>query len=329
MLIVLIGGVMQGSFALPMKFARRWAWENIWLVYSLVGLALIPWLAAFLLVPGLSAIYAATPLRVVALTGLFGFGWGFANVLFGVAVSVIGMALTFAIVVGMSAALGSLIPLVLLSPARLMQPSGLMVMLGLALTLIGVAILGVAGWGREKASGRTSGQQPLALGLALCIIAGLLAPMLNFSFAFGSPIVEQAVRRGVADGPATSALWAFALSAGFLSNGGYCVWKLRRNGTWANFGLNGAGAHWILAASMGILWTGGLLLYGRGATLLGDLGAAIGWPVFQATIIIVSSLLGAVSGEWRGAEPRFKRLNNVGLVILLGAILVLSIGNRM
>jgi hypothetical protein len=59
------------------------------------------------------------------------------------------------------------------------------------------------------------------------------------------------------------------------------------------------------------------------------MGVAIGWPIFQATIIMVSSALGALSGEWRGSAPRFIWLNGAGLAILFGAVLVLSIGNGM
>src|SRR5579862_9661005 len=38
MALVTLAGVMQGAFAFPMKFTRKWAWENIWLASSLFGL---------------------------------------------------------------------------------------------------------------------------------------------------------------------------------------------------------------------------------------------------------------------------------------------------
>lgn len=326
--MVLIGGVMEGSFAVPMKFTRRWAWENIWLVYSVVGLAVIPWVAALIAVPELLATYRAVPGATIFSTAAFGFGWGVANVLFGVSVPLAGMALAFAIVVGMSAALGSLIPLITLTPARLTEPSGALVLAGVVLTLAGVVLLGVAGRAREKAAGQDSGARSITLGLALCVIAGLLAPMLNFSMAFGNAIVDEAVKQGASPGGAVNAIWAIALAGGFVSNAGYCVWKLARNRTWPVF-RKGSANYWLLAAMMGVLWTGGLLLYGRGASAMGSLGAAIGWPVFQATMIVVSSTAGALSGEWRGAGPRFRRVNSAGLATLVLAIVVLSIGNRM
>jgi hypothetical protein len=39
---VITAGMLQGVFAVPMKFASRWNYENIWLVYSLTGMVLFP-----------------------------------------------------------------------------------------------------------------------------------------------------------------------------------------------------------------------------------------------------------------------------------------------
>lgn len=332
-LVVLLGGIAQGSFLLPMRFARRWAWENIWLVYSLVGLLLVPSIAAQATVPHLVLVYRSVPAHALLVTGLFGFGWGVANVLLGLAVPMIGMALSFAIVVGMSAALGSLIPLVFSTPERLVQPSGLLVLSGVALTTLGVILLGWAGRAREKSvvdRGLSShgSLAKITLGLVLCVLSGLMAPMLNFSFAFGSQIRAQAVHQGASPTQAVNAIWAVALAGGGISNGGYATILLSRAKTWKKFGQDKSLSHYALSVFMGLLFTGGLFLYGWGASALGDLGPVVGWPVFQATMLILSSAVGIALGEWRGAEPRIFRANEIGLMILVMAIVVLSFGNR-
>lgn len=330
---VLLGGAVTGAFALPMKFTRRWSWENVWLAYSVGGLLLLPAIAVFATVPQAARVYTLVPAGTLLLTALFGFGWGVANVLFGLAVPLVGMALSFSIVVGMSAALGSLIPLVLLHPDRLWTVSGMCIIAGVGLTLAGVAVLGAAGRRRELArqsppqdSSRTSAG--VGLGLLLCVCAGLLAPMLNFSFAFGSEISRQALLQGATQLASVNAIWLVALAGGFLSNGGYSIYRLTGNRTWSNYRLPAVGSHWALTAAMGILYTGGLLLYGWGGNVLGDLGSAVGWPVYQAAMILASTLLGAATGEWKGAGSAFIRRNCLGLAILITAIVVLSIGNR-
>lgn len=333
-LFVVIGGLMEGSFALPMRWARHWAWENIWLVYSVVGLLVIPWIAAGLTIPHLLYVYQLIPGRILWITALFGFGWGIANVLFGLALPLVGMAIAFAVIVGMSAALGSLIPLILSNRTSLLHESGLLILIGVALTVLGVILLGSAGKARERHARNNSSSAALprtnvTLGLILCVVAGFLAPMLNFSFAFGSSISLQASRQGATPTQAANAIWAICLAGGFVSNGGYSAVRLFKNKTWSKLAVSGSLSHYGSGALMGGLWTIGLLLYGWGASGLGSLGAAVGWPVFQATIIVVSSVLGMAAGEWRNAEKSVFRMNNIGLAILVGAIIVLSFGSRM
>ena len=331
-LAVLLGGVMAGSFALPLRLAKKWRWENTWMVYSAVGLVAIPWAVAGATIPHLLDVYIAVSGRIILLTALFGLGWGVANVLFGLAVPMVGMAFSFAVVVGMSAALGSLIPLILSTSGSLLGTSGLIVMTGVLLTSLGVVLLGMAGRGREGSGARDGTNvrptKVFAVGMALCILAGLLAPMLNYSFAFGSEISSQAIRWGASPTEAVNAIWAIALAGGFISNGSYCLLRLNKNQTWGKFRQEGAMLECALATLMGVLWTGGLLFYGWGASAMGNLGAAAGWPVFQGTIIVTSSSLGIMAGEWRGVNARFFRLNNLGLATIVVAIIVLSIGKR-
>ena len=328
-LLVLAGGASTGCFPLPMKFTGKWAWENVWLVYSVCGLLLLPWIVALQAVPQLMSVYQATSPRTLLVTALFGLGWGVGNVLFGEAVALVGMALTFAVVGGLCAAVGSLIPLIILRPERLTQASGLVVVIGVVMTVCGVAILGAAGRKREKMLGKHSRSSRVVLGLSLCVASGVLGSMLNFSFAFGSGIADAAVKHGASSSSGSHAIWAVAFLGGFISNGGYAVLKLVRNRTWSQFREGTRYSSANLSALMGILFCAGFLLYGKGATLLGALGPVVGWPVFQATTIMVSTAAGAISGEWRGADRRFVWLNILGLAILVGAIVVLSIGNRL
>jgi L-rhamnose-H+ transport protein len=345
--VVLFGGLMQGSFTLPQKYMRGWSWESAWTVYSFVGLLFAPWAVAAATVPGLVGVYRSVGLEDMLATLLFGFGWGIANVCFGIAVQLIGMAISFAIVVGLSAALGSLIPFLFISQ----HPDGSAViplLIGIALTLVGLFCSGAAGQRRESLARFGEGMKTrggsivlegtlgkgnqnrgaMVKGIVLCLVGGVLAPMLNFSFAFGSSIMQVAVSRGADASNAPNAVWAIALSGGFLSNAGYSMTKLIRNRNWSELWDLEKRGHFFLAALMGILWTGGLFFYGRGATGLGRLGSVVGWPVFQASIILISSLWGAVHGEWRNADGKTLRLNYCGLASLVAAIAVLSIGNR-
>jgi L-rhamnose-H+ transport protein len=100
---LIIAGVTNASFTMPMKYARKWAWENTWLAWTVFALVVLPFAAAFVTIPNLSMVYrSATPEIILEVCG-FGAGWGIAQVFFGLAVDMIGITLAFSIVLGTSA----------------------------------------------------------------------------------------------------------------------------------------------------------------------------------------------------------------------------------
>jgi L-rhamnose-H+ transport protein len=243
------------------------------LLYSIVGLLVVPWVLALSTVPDLMSVYQSTTLRTLLVTALFGFCWGVGNVLFGEAVAIVGVALTFAIVAGLCAAVGSLTPLIMLRPERLTEASGLIVLLGVAMIVAGVSILGKAGRTREKLLGKHGKSGSVVLGISLCVASGLLGSMLNFSLAFGSGIADEAVKHGAKSSSGAHAIWAIAFLGGCLSNAGYAIMKLTRNRTWGRFGEGSISRSTLLGSAMGVLFTAGFVLYGQGATLLGGAGS--------------------------------------------------------
>jgi len=78
---------------------------------------------------------------------------------------------------------------------------------------------------------------------------------------------------------------------------------------------------------MGLLWFSGIAAYGMGATELGSLGPAVGWPLFVATNIIVGNIWGALTGEWAGARSRSYAYAYAGIGVLVAAIFVISHGS--
>jgi L-rhamnose-H+ transport protein len=327
--IVIFGGLLHGSFAFPMKrIEGRWSWENIWLLYSIVGLAILPPFLALFTVPALGQIYRSIPFSTIALVALFGVGWGAGSVLFGQAISRVGMALGFAIILGITSTLGSLLPLAVQHPEDIWTPKGRMLLLGLAIAVVGISICSAAGAMRDRDTRR---QDPTATGgrfvtgLVISILSGIFSPMLNFGFVYGEPLQTAARGMGAQANLASNAIWAPALLGGFLVNAGYAVYLLNRNRTWKLYS-NGRPnpSDWIGCAIMGLFWFGGISIYGMGAASLGRLGPVAGWPVFMSTVILTANILGFLSGEWRGARTGARVTEWVGIAFLVAAILVVS-----
>lgn len=326
--LLLLAGVMNGSFTLPMKFTHKWAWENTWAVWTVFALFIFPPVLAYATVPHLGSAYVNAGWRVVFLVAACGAGWGIAQVLFGLAVNAIGIAVTFSVVLGLSAAVGSLIPLVQLHPDKVTSPAGLAVISGVGLVLIGVAICAVAGQKRQAAVGAITGQRSMTKGLIFCTLSGLGAALVNFGLAFGAPILEAAQNNGAAPLWSSNAAFLPLMLAGGIPNLLYCAYLMNRNHTGDRFRESGVGAHWFLAALMALFWFGSTILYGASTTTLGQLGTVLAWPLFMSLIVITATVCGAISGEWKNAGGQPVRVMASGVVVLIAAIFVLGFSTR-
>jgi len=176
-LLVIVAGMLQGAFILPMKSTKKWAWENTWLVYSTAGYLIFPWLFVLFTIPHPASVLATTSLHSLFLVELFGVGWGIGAVTFGLGVARLGMALGFTIIIGLAATAGALIPMIVMAPEKLGQPQGLLTLGSLALVLIG---LGLGAWGGklrepEQTSTSNAPRSSFAVGLTICVVSGLLS----------------------------------------------------------------------------------------------------------------------------------------------------------
>ncbi len=327
MLILIVAGGTNASFTLPMKYARKWAWENIWLAWTVVALILFPTVTALITVPHLAMVYNSETLKTLLEVCAFGAGWGVAQVLFGLAVDLIGIALTFSVVLGTSAAVGTLVPMILLHGDRLLSRAGLAVFAAVALVLTGVLLCAAAGRMRERAiaSGADS-QGKASLGLILAILCGLGASFVNFGVAFGTPLIVVARSLGASPLNATNAVWLPLMLSGAIPNALYCAFLLKTNRTASRY--SDGHSHWALAFVMGACWFGSTLLYGLAAVELGSWGPVIGWPLFMSLIVITASMLGMLTGEWTNAGSRPMRIQWTGVLFLVLAVFVLAGSSR-
>jgi L-rhamnose-H+ transport protein len=332
--LALIAGLMSGNCMLPMKFNRHWKWENTWLVFSVVSLILLPWVLALGLVDHLFETYGSLSSFEFAVPFLFGAGWGIAQVLFGISVQRLGLGLAYAIIVGLGALLGTLVPLFVQHRLQVSQQALYEILLGVAVMIAGISLSTWAGQTREREMrGREDHTEALNIpssgylaAVLLAILCGVMAPMLNFSFAFGQDIARHAVHLGNSELRAAYAVWPIGLAGGFLPNIAYSLYLLRRNKNWGAFVVSSPDA--LLAVLMGILWMGAFGLYGMSAIYLGSLGTSIGWGLFQIFMIMTATLSGVWTGEWKNAS-RTARLRLVaGLACLTVATALLAMGNR-
>jgi L-rhamnose-H+ transport protein len=326
--LVIGAGLLNGSFAAPLKRMAAWRWENSWLIFATTGLIIFPWIITLLTVPHIRGVYSGASAATLWKVVLFGIAWGVGATLFGIGISRVGMALGFAIILGITASFGSLFPLAVLHPEELHSRRGEALMLGTVIMIGGLLLLALAGKRRERDAGESgTARSGFFLGLVICIFSGLFSSMLNFSFVFGDEIRVRALAAGASNSMAANPIWSLTVTGGFLSNLIYCVYLLNKNKTWGVYREGTPSTYWLLGGLMGLLWYGGTVTYGMGAASLGKLGGIVGWPVFMTLDIIVGIFWGAVSGEWKQASRRAVAYCWAGVAVLLLAIVLISIGN--
>jgi len=327
--LAVAAGLMVGNCMLPLNYLRKWRWENAWIIFTLVALVLVPWVLALFRVPNLLSVYGNVNSASFLIPFLFGTGWGVAQVLFGLAVIRAGMALSFAITIGLSAALGSLVPILLRHPQALVSGRGLVLLLGQVLMVTGVVVCCWAGRRREKeqrADAATTTARSYVAGVSLAALAGLLAPMLNYALAFGDSLILEALRQHTLRADAPYAVWPIALAGGAVPNLLYPLWLLQRNKTWINFVP--VWPEITLGMIMGLLWMGSVAIYGMATTLLGVLGASIGWSIYQICIIVMANVSGWIAGEWKGVSQYSKIILWGGILLLGFATVAITYGNH-
>jgi L-rhamnose-H+ transport protein len=329
-LLIIAGGVMEGLFSLPVKLTPKWSWENIWGSGSLAALVFAPLPLLWLTVPHFADIYASTPGWTIVATVLFGAGWGLGGIFFGLGVAELGVSLGTSSIMGLIAIGGSVVPFMMQHSGQFLGRKGIALMAGICVMLVGLAVCSRAGNLKSSAEGSlhegASGSS-FCRGLLYCVAAGLLSAMVNFALIYGAPIAQASQARGVPAASANNAVWAIVFAVNYFLNVAYCFYLARKRGTMAKFRVPSTGYYWLLAVLMGLLWAGGIVVYGIGASMGGPYGPVFAFPVMLIVSILTANLMGVLVGEWRAAESSAKHTMQLGVALMVAAIVVLGCAN--
>lgn len=326
-LLVLLAGLLQGTFVLPMTLVRRWSWEHTWATFSLLGMFVFNWIITFTLIPQIGAVYSLSPSGSLVILGLFGAGWGVGAILFGLGMDRLGMALGYPVIMGLIASLGALIPMLVFFPQTVFTSKGLFVLGSTLLVIVGIILCSIGGSRRSPSTASGPSSNALRTGLIIAILAGILSCLPNVGMAFGDAVITSAEHLGVPAGQAGNAVWALLFTLGCVVNVAYCLYLMVTKRTLGSYWGAEAARNIGLSALMALMWIASFYLYGAGASRLGRWGVVVGWPLFISLSIVTGNLWGISRGEWRGAPARARRLLNMGLGVLLVAVVSIAVSN--
>ncbi len=108
-----IGGFASATNFIPFRGIKRWSWEIYWLIQGFAAWIIAPIVLAYIFVPNLFGIlhtaYAQDPSSIYYPI-LWGILWGVGGLTFGLAIRYLGIALGYAIALGLCAAFGTIVP---------------------------------------------------------------------------------------------------------------------------------------------------------------------------------------------------------------------------
>jgi L-rhamnose-H+ transport protein len=333
-LLAILGGALEGLFSLPVTRTPRWRWENIWGAGLLIALVAVPWPLAFLTVPHLLDVFRQVKPTVLLTTVLFGVGWGIGNLFWGKAIAAVGVALGVSLMMGLINVFGSPMLLAITNPRKLAEPGGMALLAAVAVTILGVILCAMAGHFKDREmamqSNDTSGKRPsFLLGLLYCVISGIFSASVNFGLVFGEPIAVAAQAAGASDAVKNNAIWAMVFTGNFSIAAIYCFFLMVKNRTLSLLVSQGSLSYWLGALFLGLALPLGIVLYGIGASRMGEFGPYVAFPMMLVSSILFGNLAGAMTGEWRGASRKTKMTMLAGVTILVAAFVMFGAANRL
>jgi len=329
-----IGGFAAGSFYLPIKRVRDWAWESGWLVLGIAAWIIAPHLAAALTTPGYFDIISEAPQAAVGYAFLFGLLWGIGGLTFGLAMRYLGISLGMAVALGLTAAFGTLVPPIFDGTfgTLLTATSGQISLVGVALCLVGIAVCGYAGLQKDRAlaampSTASADEFDLGKGVIVAVVSGLLSACFAFGLAAGEPIAAASEAAGTDALYRNNVVLVVILAGGFLTNAAYCVFLNARKSSYRDYADTHTPlqSNYLWAAAGGVTWYLQFFFYGMGATLLGEGLEFASWTIHMAFIIVFSTLWGLREGEWAQAGAAARRTLWTGLAIIIASTVVIGV----
>lgn len=331
LLIIAIGAFCQSSCYVPINKIKDWSWESYWIVQGVFAWLVFPFLGAMLAVPegqSLFGLFGAANSFNLWMTILFGVLWGVGGLTFGLSMRYLGVALGQSIALGTCAGLGTIMGPVLLNmffpELKALESLTFAVIMGVVITLIGIAIIGVAGG--MKASSLSEEEKKAAVkdfnfpkGLAIALLAGFMSGCFNVGLEFGKDI-----NFGELTDPMYRTLPATLLVTlgGFVTNAIYCFYQNHKNNTWGDYKKGNVwGNNLLFCALAGGLWYSqffGLSL-GKGFLTESETLTTLAFCILMALNVTFSNVWGIILKEWKGCSSKTIVVLVIGILVLIAS----------
>ena len=330
-----VGGFASGSFYLPYKKVKGWAWESYWLVGGLFSWLAAPLILGSLTVHSLFGVLAQSDSTTLWWTYFWGVLWGFGGLTFGLAMRYLGLSLGMAVTLGLCAVFGTLVPPIWQDKfGELVSTlSGQVILAGLGVCVLGISVCGIAGIMKERTLTDAEKKEAIAefdirKGLVVAVFSGIMSACFSFGLTAGQPIAELAVKNGTDSLYMNNAALVIILLGGLTTNLIWTVYLNIKNRTYTDYQNMSTPIlrNVIFCAMAGFTWYFQFFFYGMGDSKMGEYRFS-GWTLHMAFIIAFSSFWGLYLHEWRGANRATMRTITLGILLVVLSTVVVGIGN--
>jgi L-rhamnose-H+ transport protein len=344
------GGFASGSFYIPYKKVKGWAWESFWIVGGLFSWLIVPPLAAWLTIPHFGDIIANAGHSILMYTYIFGILWGIGGLTYGLGVRYLGVALGSSIILGLCSVFGALIPSVYyqLYPkdgkdtiyGLIHSHWGQLVLIGILVCIIGIIITGKAGMMKEseflkdKEVAKNNTEYKFGLGIFVAIVSGVLSACFAFGIDAGKDMANVANAAWQAVHPAqgnflfeNNVTYIVILWGGLTTNFTWCMILNARNKTFGNYtdAKTPLVKNYLFSALAGTTWFLQFFFYGMGESKLGN--GASSWILHMSFIILIANMWGILLKEWKGVSRKTFTTLTVGIATIILSVLIVGYGN--
>ncbi|MCD8164831.1 MAG: L-rhamnose/proton symporter RhaT [Bacteroides sp.] len=334
LLIIAIGSFGQSSSYVPINKVKDWSWECFWLIQGIFAWLVFPLLGASLGIPAGSNLFELWSVGGAGMAIFYGVLWGVGGLTFGLSMRYLGVALGQSISLGTCAAFGTLFP-ALFAGTDLLHGTGLTLLIGVCITLAGIAIIGYAGSLRSKnmtEEEKRAAVKDFALtkGLLVALLAGVMSACFALGLDAGTPIKVAGILGGVDALYAGLPVIFLVTFGGFLTNAAYCIQQNIKNNTGGQYFSVNKGTllnNILFCALAGVLWYSQFfgLEMGKSFLIESPLLLAFSWSILMSLNVTFSNVWGIVLKEWKGVSNTTIGVLILGLVVLISSIIVVAI----
>ena len=323
LLIIAVGAFCQSSSYVPINKIKSWSWESYWLVQGVFAWLVFPFIGAWLSVSGIGSFGDLLALmqadaKSTWLTILFGALWGVGGLTFGLSMRYLGVALGQSIALGTCSALGAILGPVFTGHAADLTSA---VIIGVVVTLVGIAIIGVAGAMKSAALPEEEKKKAVkdfnfGKGIFVALLAGFMSACFNIGLSFGQGLFLEGTKPIFQTLPATM----LVTFGGFLTNACYCLYQNGKNKSWGDYGQKDLwGNNLVFCCLAGLLWYSQFFGLSLGKGFLTDYPVLItfSWCILMSLNVVFSNVWGIILKEWKGVSKQTVAVLVAGIVVLI------------